>query len=311
MTDDSTTKVQAPNSDAPNSNMGDIGAIAACSVIWGSTWYFITLQIGTVDLQVSIVYRFTLAAALLALAALIRGERLALSPAQHGAVAAMGLFAFAINYTFVYLAETRVASAVVAVMFASLAFVNLIVFRLFTGQGATRGVWLAAALGVVGVAALLWEELRTAHFDARAATGVAFAFCGVVCAAIANVCAARGERLGIAVLPLTAWAMGYGAAVLAVVVTVRGAHWTFEPTFAYIGSLLYLSVFGSVIAFALFFGLARRRGFTLASYIGALTPPIAMAMSSVFEDKTWTPLALVGIAVVVAGQVLLMRVRRT
>jgi len=207
----STTQASAPQSGSPNSGAGDIGAIAACSVIWGSTWYFITLQIGTVDLQVSIVYRFTLAAVLLALAALLRGDRLTLTRSQHGAVAAMGLFAFAIDYTFVYLAETRVASAVVAVMFASLAFANLIAFRLMTGQRAARGVWFASTLGVVGVAALLWEELRTANFDTRAATGVAFALAAVACAAIANVFAARGERLGIAVLPLTAWAMGYGA----------------------------------------------------------------------------------------------------
>ena len=71
--------------------------------------------------------------------------------------------------------------------------------------------------------------------------------------------------------------------------------------------LLYLAIFGSVIAFVLYFSLARSRGFTLASYIGALTPLIAMGVSVVFEDARFGWPAALGLALVIAGQVLIVR----
>ena len=74
--------------------------------------------------------------------------------------------------------------------------------------------------------------------------------------------------------------------------------------------MLYLAAIGSVIAFLLYYGLARRRGYSTASYISAMAPPVAMLVSAVFENKVWGALALGGIALVVAGQVLLLRVKR-
>lgn len=293
---------------APRS-FGDVGAIAACSLIWGTTWYAIQLQLGGVDPQISVVYRFLIAAALLALVARGRGERLRLSRGGHVAALGMGFFTFAVDYSLVYFGSERLASGVVAVIFASLAFVNLIVFRLAAGEKAPRLAWAATILGVAGVAALVAEELRTADVTAQAGVGAAMVFGGVVCAAISNLFAARAQRLGVGVAALSGWAMGYGGVMLAVFATLRGAAWTFEPTFVYAGSLVYLAVFGSVVAFVLYYGLARRRGYTLASYISALTPPIALLASSLFEGKTWTPLALAGVATVVAGQVLLMRAK--
>jgi drug/metabolite transporter (DMT)-like permease len=101
--------------------------------------------------------------------------------------------------------------------------------------------------------------------------------------------------------------MGYGAALVAVFGLVTGVHFSIALTPAYLLSLLYLSVFGSVIAFVIYFSVARSRGYTLASYIGALTPPIALLVSVVFEGARFGWTALVGVGLVVAGQVLLAR----
>ena len=40
-------------------------AIAVCALIWGTTWFAITLQLGPIDPVVSIVWRFGLAALVL------------------------------------------------------------------------------------------------------------------------------------------------------------------------------------------------------------------------------------------------------
>lgn len=137
----------------------DFIAIVVCTFAWGTTWYAITHQLGVVDAVVSVTYRFALAAALLFAWCALRGETLKLTRAQHLAAFGVGLFTFAIDYAFVYWAEERVTSAVVAVVFAALAFVNLVVFRIAFGQRASALAWVAASLGVAGVGLLSWEVL--------------------------------------------------------------------------------------------------------------------------------------------------------
>lgn len=285
----------------------DYVAIALCTLAWGTTWYAITLQFGAVDPVVSVAYRFALASALLFVWCLLRGEPLRLTGAQHLAALGVGFFAIAIDYPLTYWAEERVASAVVAVIFAALAFCNLIAFRLAFHERAPRSAWAAAALGIGGVALLSWSEIVGAEMNTRALVGLALALGAVVCAAVANVYARHGEEAGAAVASLMAWAMGYGAAMLVVFVFASGRPWVFEASPRYVLSLIYLAVVGSVLAFLLYFGLARRRGYTTAAYILALTPLIAMAMSTLFEGKTWGLTGLLGIGLVLLGQWLLLR----
>lgn len=288
----------------------DLVSIVVCTLAWGTTWFAITLQLGVVDPVVSITYRFALAALLLFAWGAFRRERLSLNRAQHLAAFGVGLFTFAVDYSFVYWAEERVTSAVVAVVFAAMAFMNLAVFRFAFGQRAPLMAWGAAGLGVLGVALLSWEEIVTAQMSTRALTGIGLTLAGVFAAAIGNVYARRGELAGAGVVASTGWAMAYGATLLAVFALATGKTWAFEFTAPYILSLLHLSVVGSVIAFALYYGLARRRGYATASYISALTPPLAMLVSAILEGKSWGLFALGGVVLVLAGQVLLLRSKR-
>jgi len=288
---------------------GDIAAIAICALAWGTTFYAITLQLGVVDPIVSLTYRFTLAAALLFAWSRLRGERLALSAKQHAFALGVGFFTFTVNYALVYWAEMRVSSAVVAVMFAAMAFVNLVVFRIAFRQRAPALAWGAAALGVAGVAILSWDEITRAAVGGSASVGIMMVVGALFGAALGNVYARHVEVTGATVAASTGWAMAYGAMVLAAFALVTGRAWTFEFTPAYVLSLLHLAVVGSVVAFLLYYGLARRRGYTMASYISAVTPPIAMLVSTLFEGKTWSVVALGGVAFVLAGQVLLLRVK--
>ncbi|MEZ5957463.1 MAG: EamA family transporter [Hyphomonadaceae bacterium] len=306
--EESATTTTAESS--PSTQWLDLASIVICTLAWGTTWFAITLQLGVVDPVVSITYRFALAALVLFAWGALRRERLKLNRAQHLAAFGVGLFTFAIDYSFVYWAEERVTSAVVAVVFAALAFVNLAVFRVAFGQRAPLMAWAAAGLGVVGVGLLSWEEIVSANMSERALAGIGLTLAGVCAAAVGNVYARRGELAGAGVVASTGWAMGYGAMLLAVFAMATGKTWAFEFTAPYILSLLHLSVVGSVVAFALYYGLARRRGYATASYISALTPPVAMLVSAMLEGKSWGMLALGGVALVLAGQVLLLRSKR-
>jgi drug/metabolite transporter (DMT)-like permease len=298
---------------APSSGMSRnvaLAAVTVCALIWGTTWFAITFQLGSVPPLVSVVWRFSIASGLLFLGCLLTGRSVRLTRGQHLAALGQGAMAFAISYGCVYLAEERVTSGVVAVAFASMALMNLILFRVVVGQRAAPVVWTGASLGALGVLVLTAGELSGSRLGPEASTGIALALVASVASTVGNFFAWRGQQQGSLVLPSTAWAMAYGSAILALVGLATGVEWRFEPTFGYVASLLYLAVFGSVIAFVLYFSLARSRGFTLASYIGALTPGIAMLVSVVFEDARFGWPAAAGLTLVVLGQVLIVRAPR-
>ncbi len=284
-----------------------IASVAVCAVIWGTTWYAITFQLGVVDPIASIVWRFGLASAILFVLAKATGQSVRLTWFQHLAAAAQGLLAFAASYAFVYSAEGMITSAIVAVAFASMALMNLIMFRVVERQRAIPAVWIGAGLGTLGVVVMSGGELLGADLGPRMATGVAFSLIAAVASTGGNYFAWKGQQAGSNVLPGTAWAMAYGTAGLILFGLATGVHWSVALTPTYIGSLLYLSVFGSVVAFALYLNLGRSHGYTLASYIGALTPVIATVVSVVFEGARFQWTALAGLILVIAGQVLVIR----
>lgn len=289
----------------------DLAAVVVCSLIWGTTWYAITWQFGVVSPTVSVVYRFALASALIFGWRLATAPRcLALSPAQHLTAFGQGLFVFALNYGFVYAAETHIVSAVVAVAYAGLAFVNTVLFRLVFRERASKGAWLAAALGLGGVAVLSAGEIVRLKMDAQALQGVGLAVAGMLAAAIGNLFSHRAHSRDADIVASTAWSMGWGSGLLALFALATGEPWRFDWSVRYLASMAYLAVAGSVVAFLVYFGLARRRGFTFASYISAVTPLIAMMVSALFEGARWGVSALAGVALVVAGQILLVRAKR-
>lgn len=284
-----------------------IGGVIICAMIWGTTWYAITLQMGSTALLASIVWRFGLASAVLFVGCLIFRQNLKLTRAQHLAALGQGAFAFSVSYSFTYAAETHVASAIVAVTFASLTFINLVLFRLIARQKAAAASWGGAILGLIGVAVLSGGEVLGAGFDHRAAVGVGLALVATTASAFGNFFAWKGQQHGSAAIPSTAWAMAYGTGLLVLFGLATGVKFSIDLNPTYIGSLLYLSLFGSVIAFGLYFTIARTLGYAMASYISALTPPIAMLVSVTFEGARFGWTALAGLLLVLSGQALLIR----
>jgi drug/metabolite transporter (DMT)-like permease len=285
----------------------DIVAIALCTLAWGTTWYAVTLQLGVVDPMVSVVYRFGLASVLLFAWCLLRKEKVAMTARQHVFTAGLGLTGFTLSYALTYEAEVRVVSAVVAVLFASLAFTNLVVFRVVFGLRARASAWVAALLGACGVALLSWGEIAHAREGGRALEGVVLTLVAVLFSAAGNVFARKGEQAGAPLAASTLWAQVYGTLFLVVYVLLARRPFGFEPTRKYALSLLYLAIVGSVVAFLCFFHVARARGYTTASYILALTPLLAMTMSALFEGKTWSAAGIAGVALVLLGQWMLLR----
>lgn len=291
------------NDRAPNATL----LFLVPSLIWGSTWLAITFQLGVVAPELSVAYRFALAAALLATWCRATGRSLSVSRRDHAFLAAQGVLMFGANYVAIYEAERYLTSGLVAVLFSTIVFMNMIASRAFFGTPLTARGLTGAGLGVGGVALLFLPEIAAAQHGGRAALGIVFALLGALVACIGNMLAVRNQRAGIPVMTGTAWGMAYGAVIAALVATVAGVPWGFDARPAYVGSLVYLALFGSIVAFIAYLTLVQRIGAGPASYTGVATPVLAMALSALLEGYRWTWVAAAGVLLAVAGNVLVLR----
>jgi drug/metabolite transporter (DMT)-like permease len=273
-------------------------------LIWGTTWFTIKFQLGVVAPEVSLVYRFGLAAVCVFAYARATGSPLALSLRDHRMVALQGATLFCLNYWMTYLSTQYLTSGLVAVLFTSIIFFNLVNGRLIFGTPVERRVLLAAAAGMLGVALLFLPELQAAMHDAAIARGAALALLATYVASLGNMAASRNTREGLPVVTVNAYGLAYGTAGLAVIAVLRGTPVAFDPRLPYVLSLLYLSLAGTALAFGLYLALIKRIGASRAAYSSVLFPVVALAVSTLFERYEWSLPAIVGLGVLVVGNAL-------
>jgi drug/metabolite transporter (DMT)-like permease len=108
-------------------------------------------------------------------------------------------------------------------------------------------------------------------------------------------------------IPLIGWSMVYGTIAIAAYAVLSGSPFSFEWSFSYIASLLFLALFGSVLAFAAYLTLIERIGPDRAGYLGVAVPIVALFLSTVFEELVWQPGMVAGVLLCVAGNVLILR----
>jgi len=281
-----------------------------CVLIWGSTWLAITYQLGAVAPEMSVGYRFLLASAVLFLYCRRRGLALAYTPRQHADLALLGASMFGVGYVFVYYAEVHIVSGMVAVGFSAGPMINMFAARALFGTPMTARVALASLLGVVGITCVFWPEFGKVSASGDAGLGVLFTVLAVFASSAGSMVAARNQKLGYATWSSMAWGMFYGGALALLIGMALGQRLTFPLTGGYVLSLLYLSLFGSIVTFACYLTLIARIGPAKAAYVGVMTPILALFLSLFFEGYAWGWLTTFGVGLSVLGNVVLLRPAR-
>ena len=280
---------------------------AACVLIWGSTWLAITYQLGRVPPTVSVAYRFALAALILLGYCLVRGLPMRFSARNHAWMTLQGSLLFGANYVLVYLSESRISSGLTAVLFASMVFWNLIGMRVFFATPLRNAALAGASMGVIGVALVFWPELDHFKTDAASFEGVAYGLAATISASLGNLVATRNQRHGLPVIQQNAYGMLYGAILVAAFALLSGQAFLFEMSAPYVASLVYLALFGSVLAFSGYLTLMGRIGADRAGYISVIIPIVALVLSGLFEGFRWQVETALGILLCVLGNVLVLR----
>ncbi|MCI8209630.1 hypothetical protein AUC61_08785 [Pseudomonas sp. S25] len=276
-------------------------------LIWGTTWIALKLQLGEVAIAVSIVYRFGLAALVLFAMLLLSGKLQKVNQRGHMLCVAQGLCLFCINFMCFLTASQWIPSGLIAVVFSTATLWNALNARVFFKQKVARNVLAGGALGLIGLGCLFWPELSGHSASRETLMGLGLALLGTMCFSAGNMLSSMQQKAGLRPMTTNAWGMFYGASMLSLYCLLSGTPFGFEWTTRYVSSLLYLVIPGSVIGFTAYLTLVGRMGPERAAYCTVLFPVVALNISAFAEGYQWTAPALMGLVLVMLGNVLVFR----
>ncbi len=278
-------------------------------LIWGTSWYAMELQL-VLPGELAIAQRFVLAAAMLVGYCLLTGRSLRFSRRDHLFMALQGFFLFCLNYILFYWAAVYLVSGLLAVCFSTITVMNIANGALLFRQRVEPRVALAALLGLIGIGLVFWPELAKVELSRTVAIGLGMSLVATYAASLGNMVTVRHKGAGIAVIEANAIGMTYGALFTLIVVVARGIPFDFVWSASYLGSLLYLAFFASVIGFGSYLTLVERIGADRAAYSGVLFPIVALGVSTFLEHYQWSLSAVIGVLLVLAGNLLVLARRR-
>jgi len=273
---------------------------------WSTSWYPLKQQLGVVAPEVSLFWRYAAAAILMFAALALFKQRLRFAWRDHLRFLALGLCLFSANFTCFYYAGLHGASGLLAVVFSTASLVNVLMLAVLSRSWPLPRHLMAAVIGICGVALLYLPELQSSSV---AFLSLGLCLAGTLFFCTGNMVSAATQRAGLPVLAANSWGMAYGAILLGIFALLRGQPFIIEATPSYLISLLWLVVISSILTFYSYLTLLGRIGAGRAGYATVIFPVFALLISTAFENYHWTGFALLGLGLVVLGNVIMARSR--
>ena len=278
-------------------------------LVWGTTWIAIEFQLGEVAPEVSVFYRYALASFILFAWAAYRRMQLRFDRRAHLRFAALGALLFSLNYIVAYYAQVYITSALTAIAFSAMLWMNIAHSRIFFGTRAGLSVLGGSALGIAGILLLFLPEITAISLSDATFFGASLALLGAWFASLGNMVSQAAQQRALPIVQSNAWGMLYGAGITGLIALLTGQPFNFDASPAYILSLGYLSIAGSIIAFGAYLTLLGRIGAHKAGYAMVMFPVVAIVISVFFEGLVLTPSIMAGIVLVLLGNFLILRTR--
>lgn len=275
-------------------------AFAACSAIWGSTFLVISIGNDALAPVWAATLRVGLAAVLLGIWTLLRGQPFPRGAALRAALG-YGVAQFGVNLPLLYWGEKVVPSGVSAVVFATIPFSSALAARALGLERLTARKIAGALIAFAGVVVLFSSTLHQ-HVPV---SGFAAVFVGATAASVGTGLLKRGPRQD----PFAANAVGCaaGAVVAGIASLALGEAHAIPATLGAAWPLLYLTIGGSLGAYVTMSWLISRWSVSRTSYITVIVPVIALALGAAVRHEPLGAASLAGAALVLAGLLVGMR----
>ncbi len=265
-------------------------------VIWGSTWMAIKVNLTSFPPFYSAGLRFLLAALVLFGVMKLRGAAFPHQLKKNSPSIVFGILN-GVSYGFVYWGEQFIPSGLTAILMAALPFFSIILAYIFIGERITTRKIIGTMAGFLGVLLLFMEGLSGAN------SGKLAGELAIVAAAAVNALAGVHVKKHSTIEPLAAVTIQMffaGLVLTAVAVTVEHGP-LIAFSWAGLTAFLYLSLFGSALAFYLYNQLILRMEVSKLGYIAMITPAVATLLGVVWLGEVLVWQMLLGLGMILAG----------
>ena len=273
---------------------------------WAPTWHLIKYQLGYVDPLVSVFYRFIIASLIIFIFLFLKKKNLKFSINHHIWFLFFGICLYSVNYVFLYLSNTYLISAFPAVVFSTVVIMNIMGETFYFKKKPSLKTLIGASIGMVGIIIIFNDEIFSFSLDNGTHIGLFLALIGTLFASTGNMIHQRNLNNNFPSIQTIAYAMLYGSIITLLISQIRGTELMFEYSLSYIGSLIYLSTFGSIFAFIYYLRLLEKVGPGRAGYIAVVMPVLALIISTIFENLEWQTDLILGLPILIIGAVLVI-----
>lgn len=275
-----------------------------CAIIWGLTWIAIKYQLPYVDGSAAVFYRFIVSSCVMFITCYFTKTSLfTFSRQQHFRFATQGLFIFCLNYLLTYWATSMATSALIALAFTSIIFLNMFGARLFLNIPFEKKVVWGGILCLIGMAFISWNEYLNIGLHPSSLWGFLIGLLSTLSASAGNIVSYLNKKDNVPISANNSWAMLYGSGFSLLVCFILGKSLRVEITSPFLISFFYLSIFGTVISFWAYFKLIENIGPAKAAFTSIASPIIALIVSTFIEDLTWSLYLALGSLFCIMGNV--------
>lgn len=293
-------------------------AFALVYVFWGSTYLGMRIAVEQIPPALMCGVRFLIAGPLMLLWCRLSGRKLTLSTGQLWRLAVVGLLLLSGGNTTVAWAEQHVPSGIAALIVAAVPlWVMLIEWLVMRGERlAARGL-SGLALGIAGMAVLLWPRLTGADSLGRSELVGAAGLIGASASwALGSVLARRWQtaspkdkdmdvapapRLVVDAFVATGWEMTFAGVANLVVSLLSGEYHRAAWTVRGFSAVMYLVVFGSWVGFSAYIWLLQHVPTAKVATYAYVNPVVAVLLGWLVLHERVDAYVLCGTAIIVAG----------
>ena len=275
---------------------------------WGSSWFAISFQLGDVAPQVSIVWRFLLASIILFAWCYLRGLKLSFRWRDHLSWLLLGFFLFCVNYICAYFGTFYLASGLVCLIFSTLTLFTVFNGFVFFKKPIRLPILIGAVVGIAGLSVIFSNEISSADWSLESGVvkGFLWMLLATFFASIGMLLSGQFQARKMPLVQSNAFSMLYGSLILVFYIAVSYVSFSFNNSYSYVISLVYLALIASVIGFGVYLKLVGNIGADKASYVNIFTPTIALLLSTLFENYEWSWVGLIGVLLIIIGNIIVL-----
>ncbi len=196
----------------------------------------------------------------------------------------------------------------VCLIFSTLTLFTVINGFIFFKKPIRLPILFGAIVGIAGLSIIFSNEISSTEWslDSGIVKGFLWMLLATFFASIGMLLSGQMQARKIPLIQSNAFSMLYGSLILVTYISFSDLSFSFDTSYNYVVSLVYLSLVASVIGFGVYLKLVGNIGADKASYVNIFTPTIALLLSTLFEDYVWSWTGLIGVILIIFGNIIVL-----